>query len=86
MGSSVMSPFFMPAQVQVYLGQPDYWGIEQLELQDGRSDRQIADEWIRRVLADCVQRVRGQCEPIQLAGAKWLNSKETSTDSSTLEG
>jgi len=83
MGSSVMSPFFMPAQVQVYLGQPDYWGIEQLELQDGRSDRQIADEWIRRVLADCVQRVRGQCEPIQLAGAKWLNSKETSTDSST---
>lgn len=83
MGTSVLSPFFMPTRVRVFLGQPDYWGLEQLELQDGRSDRQIADQWIRRVLGDCVQKACGRCETVQLAGAKWLNASEPLDASST---
>jgi len=74
MGTSVISPLFMPARVKVYLGKPDSWGLEQLDLCDGRSDREIADEWIRRVLGECVQKASGRSHTIELAGAKWLHS------------
>jgi len=80
MGKSVVSPLFMPTSVKVFLGNPDYWGLEQLELQDGRSDRQIADQWIQRVLNDCVQNACGRCKSIELAGSNWLNAKESPTD------
>ena len=80
MGKSVVSPLFMPTSVKVFLGNPDYWGLEQLELQDGRSDRQIADQWIQRVLNDCVQNACGRCNSIELAGSNWLNATESPTD------
>lgn len=83
MGTSVLSPLFMPAKVRVYLGSADYWGIEQLDLNDGRSDRQIANEWICRVLGDCVNHASGRCETIQLAGANWLGNSQNATASST---
>ena len=83
MGTSVLSPLLMPAKVRVYLGSADYWGIEQLELNDGRSDRQIANDWICRVLGDCVNHASGRCETIQLAGANWLGNSQNATASST---
>jgi hypothetical protein len=70
----------MPTSVKVFLGNPDYWGLEQLELQDGRSDRQIADQWIQRVLNDCVQNASGRCKSIELAGSNWLNATESSAN------
>ena len=86
MGTSVISPLFMPARVKVYLGKPDSWGLEQLDLCDGRSDREIADEWIRRVLGECVQKASGRSHNIQLAGAKWLNSGPNAQVSSIESG
>lgn len=83
MGTSVISPLLMPAKVRVFLGSADYWGIEQLDLNDGRSDRQIANEWICRVLGDCLSHASGRCETIKLAGANWLGSSQNPTDSST---
>jgi len=82
MGTSVISPLFMPSKVIVHLGRPDFWGLEQLNLQDGRSDRQIADEWICRTLRNSLEQACGRQETIQLAGAKWLNSQSTGSVSS----
>ena len=83
MGTSVISPFFMPSRIKVYLGKPDFWGIEQMGLCDDRSDRQIADEWIQRVLKDCVLNTLGRSQEVKLAGAKWLNSNQEPQISST---
>lgn len=82
MGTSVISPFFMPTRVKVYLGEPDSWGLEQLKLEDGRSDRQIADDWIRLALAKSLEKSSGRHEKIQLAGAKWLNEQNSGSISS----
>ncbi|MFM8570826.1 MAG: lysophospholipid acyltransferase family protein [Pirellula sp.] len=86
MGTSVISPLMMPSKVRVYLGKPNTWGLEQLDLHDGRSDRQIADEWIGRVLGECLEQATGRCEKIQLAGAKWLNNGVDPTVSSIDSG
>ncbi|MCY3007809.1 MAG: lysophospholipid acyltransferase family protein [Planctomycetota bacterium] len=80
MGASVISPLFMPTSVKVFLGAPDIWGLEQLELHDGRSDRQIADQWIQRVLNDCVQNACGRSKSIELAGSNWLNAPDSPND------
>ena len=83
MGSSVISPLFMPTQVRIHICDANSWGLEQLKLNDGRSDREIANEWIRVAIAQCLKDVGVQSNDIQLAGASWMASIPDSAISST---
>lgn len=73
MGSTVWSPLFLPSHVKVYIGEPDYWGLDPANRQENQSDRSLAEAWMQQVLERGMRLVGRPTTVVRMAGSNWLN-------------
>jgi 1-acyl-sn-glycerol-3-phosphate acyltransferase len=74
-GPSIFSALFRAANIRVFVGPPDDWGLREAAASD-RADRSIAEEWIARVMLSCVARSGRTVQDVSLAGRHWVKESE----------
>lgn len=73
-GPSIFSALFRAANIRVLVQKPDDWGL-QTENQVGRSDRSIAEEWVARVMRQCVECSGRSVPTVSMAGRHWVDER-----------
>jgi 1-acyl-sn-glycerol-3-phosphate acyltransferase len=74
-GPSIFSALFRAANIRVFVGPPDDWGLREAASSD-RADRSIAEEWIARVMLSSVARSGRTVQEVSLAGRHWVKESE----------